>query len=127
MTLYKRSETVRDFNGVVVSKVSVKVVTGDPYSETAPLASLFQDAAGLIPLANPLTADAAGQYSYWAAGGMYSEKISRPGYYSVTNDGFLVGGEKGDTGPMGNPGTPGPPGLDVRPLLSDGTDPANGS
>lgn len=127
MALYKRSETVRDFNGVAVSKVSVKVVTGDPYSETAPLASLFQDAAGLIPQANPLTADAAGQYSYWAAGGMYSEKVSRPGYYSITNDGFLIGGEKGDPGPQGNPGTPGTPGPDIRPQLDDGTNPANGS
>ena len=79
MTLFKRAETVRDFNGVVVSKASVKVVEGSSYSDQAVLATLFQDEAGLIPLGNPLTADGAGQYAYWAATGTYSEQVSRTG------------------------------------------------
>ena len=110
MTLFQRSETVRDFNGVVVSKASVKVVDGLTYSDTAPLSAIYADAAGLVPLSNPFQADAAGQYLYWANLGYYSEQVSRPGYYSETNEGFFIGGLPGPTGPQGPQGLPGPQG-----------------
>ena len=110
MTLYQRSETVRDFNGVVVSKAIIKVVAGLVYSDLAPLATLYADAAGLVPLTNPFQADAAGQYSYWVDTGFYSEQVSRPGYYSETNDGCFMGGVIGPAGPTGPTGPTGPQG-----------------
>lgn len=110
MTLYQQNETVRDFNGVVVSKAIIKVVAGLIYSDTAPLATLYADSAGLVPLTNPFQADAAGQYSYWIDLGFFSEQVSRPGYYSETNDGMFFGGTTGTPGPQGPAGLPGPQG-----------------
>lgn len=134
MTAYfQRSGTVRDFNGVVVSKATIKVVTGLTYSDTAPLATLYADAAGLVPLANPFQADAAGQYLYWAELGYYSEQVSRPGYYSETNEGFFIGGLPGPTGPQGAQGLTGAQGAKGDPgeityaIAADIVDPLKGS
>lgn len=124
MTLYQRLETVRDFNGVVVSRANVKVVVGLTYSDTATLAALYQDSDGLIPIANPVQADAAGRYSYWAAEGYYSEQVSRPGYVSATEDGFHIGAQEGPPGPQGAPGPAGP---DLSPQLASTSNPAYGS
>ena len=110
MVLYQRSETVRDFNGVVVSKAIIKVVQGLTYSDSAPLATLYADAAGLVPLTNPFQADAAGQYSYWIDVGFFSEQVSRPGYFSETNNGYFMGGSVGVPGPQGPSGPAGPQG-----------------
>jgi hypothetical protein len=110
MVLYRRDETVRDINGIVVSRASVKVVIGAAYNLSATLATLYSDADGLIPLANPLQADAAGQYFYYADGGLYSEEVTKTGYYAETNDGFYLGGVPGATGPQGATGATGPQG-----------------
>jgi hypothetical protein len=116
MTLFQRNETVRDFNGVVVSKASVKVVAGLTYDDSAPLAVLYSDPAGLVPLANPMQADAAGTYSYWVdTADYYSEQISRPGYISTTNEGFFLGTLEGPPGPQGSEGRAGP---DLSPQLA---------
>lgn len=139
MALYQRDEIVRDFNGVVVSRAFVKVVTGQTYSDTAPLATLYADSAGLIPLINPFQADAAGRYVYWVDAGYYSEQITRPNYLSETSSGFFVGAQQGDPGPTGPTGATGPqgatgatgpagtPGFDPMPFLADTTNPAKGA
>lgn len=133
MTLFQRSETVRDFNGVVVSKATIRVVDGLTYSDTAPLSSIYADPDGLVPLSNPFQADAAGQYLYWVNLGYYSEQVSRPGYYSETNEGFFIGGLPGPAGPQGtkgdtgNQGAKGDPGEVTLALLADATDPAKGA
>lgn len=52
-------------------RVCTGAATGTPCS---PLASIYSDAALTIPLSNPITTDAYGNYSYYAAPGTYKEQ-----------------------------------------------------
>jgi hypothetical protein len=70
--------------------VLVKDVNNDAYvlpgasitvyiAGTSTPATLYSD-EGMTPLANPVTSDSKGRYSYYAANGVYDEKIEKIGY-----------------------------------------------
>jgi hypothetical protein len=67
-------------NGVSrpVPGVNVAVLTQPASTVTqpgSPLASIFSDPAGLIPLTNPVTTDGLGNYSFYIAPGVYTLQI----------------------------------------------------
>lgn len=57
-------------------RICTSAATGQPCS---PLASIFSDAAMTQALANPLSADGLGNYTFYAAPGRYEIEISGPG------------------------------------------------
>jgi hypothetical protein len=103
-------ETVRDFNGVVIAKARIEVVTGSVFSDIAPIPTLWADSDGTIPLEIPFYSDASGRYFYWADSDFYSERITRPGYLADIIEGIFVGGVTGSPGPTGPAGPTGPQG-----------------
>ncbi len=78
--------------GTPVGGASVAVCTAAAQrSQTpcAPLATVYADAALTQPLANPLTADALGNFGFWAPPGHYVVQIYGPGLAPRTLDVFL--------------------------------------
>ncbi len=57
-------------------RVCTSAATGQPCT---PLASIYSDAALTQALANPLSTDGLGNYSFYAAPGRYEIEISGPG------------------------------------------------
>jgi hypothetical protein len=71
-----------------VSGASVAVLTQPANTSTqpgSPLASIFQDSAGLIPMTNPTTTDGLGNYDFYVAAGVYTLQIYGNKIYSATS------------------------------------------
>lgn len=88
---------VQDFVLNAVSRpvpgASVAVLTQPANTTTqpgSPLAQIFQDAAGTIPAANPLTTDGLGNYSFYISPGTYTLQIYGNGIYSSTTPEQIV-------------------------------------
>jgi hypothetical protein len=71
-----------------VPGASVAVLTQPAVTSTqpgSPLASIFQDSAGLIPMTNPTTTDGLGNYDFYVAAGVYTLQIYGNRIYSATS------------------------------------------
>jgi hypothetical protein len=71
-----------------VPGASIAVLTQPAVTSTqpgSPLASIFQDSAGLIPMTNPTTTDGLGNYDFYVAAGVYTLQIYGNKIYSATN------------------------------------------
>lgn len=87
--MQKRTNTIASaVNGLPIQGASVQVNLGATGGSGA--ATIYSD-NGVTQAANPLTTDANGQYSYYAADGHYQEVISGPNITTQTlNDVLLV-------------------------------------
>src|SRR5713101_2166347 len=107
--------------GAVVFGVRVTV----KLAGTNTLATLFQDEAGTLPLANPFTNDAVyGTVDFYAAEGIYDITFVKTGYTFQALQNWVIEaveapsppgppgptGSIGPSGPSGSPGTTGPTG-----------------
>ena len=74
---------VKVISGAQINVCSQWSQSGSNYNCTQS-ASIFQDCAGVVPITQPLTADAHGNYSWCAAApGFYLEQVSSPGRGNV--------------------------------------------
>ena len=69
MALARWQATIQDFQGNIVPGASVEVRQEETVG--SPLAALFADRAGTIPLSNPVIADTEGFVAFHVAGGAY--------------------------------------------------------
>ncbi len=71
----------------IISSSGRKVTTGSVsvliYGTATP-ASLFSDAAGTVPIANPVPIDSRGYFEFYAADGRYSLTVNTPDFNPVT-------------------------------------------
>lgn len=113
MSVFRRDGTVNTALGVGLSGVQVYVCTQPANTGSippSPLASIFSDPAGLVPLANPVLTDGLGNYFFYAAPGTYTivvydplqrivtqifpdQAVVTPGGGSVTSVGLSMPGE----------------------------------
>lgn len=87
--MQKRTNTIASaVNGLPIQGASVQVNVGA--TGTGGAATIYSD-NGVTQATNPLTTDANGQYSYYAADGHYQEVIRGPNITTQTlNDVLLV-------------------------------------
>jgi hypothetical protein len=80
MSTFRRDGTVSNAVGLAISGAQVYICT-QPVTTSivapiaippAPLASIFSDPAGAVPLANPITSDGDGNFFFYAAPGTYT-------------------------------------------------------
>jgi hypothetical protein len=81
-----------DETGAVVASASVSVYD----AETVSLATIYSNASGTV-LANPITTDSNGRYSFYVAPGRYYCIISKTGYTSWTSAEIFIPGPVDDT------------------------------
>lgn len=81
MSVYRYDGNVRNGQGFALSGVDVYVCT-QPASTGAippsPLATIYSDSAGLVPLTNPVKTDGLGNFFFYAASGAYTLVIYDP-------------------------------------------------
>jgi hypothetical protein len=88
VALTRVQDIVLDSVSRPVPGASVAVLTQPATATTqpgSPLASIFQDSAGLIPMPNPTTTDGLGNYDFYVAAGVYTLQIYGNKIYSATS------------------------------------------
>src|SRR6266850_1633890 len=83
--MQKRQDVILNTRGEPISGVSVRVVTFPVAAD----AMIFSD-DGITQTTNPLTTDANGRFSYYAADGRYSEQLSGAGITPLTVTDILL-------------------------------------
>jgi hypothetical protein len=80
-TVFRRDGTVNTSQGVAISGCDIYVCTQPANTSTippSPLASLFSDPNGAVPLAQPVETDGLGNYFFYAATGTYTIVVHDP-------------------------------------------------
>ena len=86
------------FNSVLTDKGIPLAATITVFDQgTATPSSIFEDAAGLVPLANPFSTDALGRFQFFAEGGTYDVQVSGAGIttYKIENISLALTGPAG--------------------------------
>lgn len=83
--MQKRQDVILNTRGEPISGVSVRVVTFPVAAD----ATIYSD-DGITQTTNPLTTDANGRFSYYAADGRYSEQLSGAGITPLTVTDILL-------------------------------------
>jgi hypothetical protein len=82
--MQRRYSVVQDRSGNAISGASITVTASG-----GGLATLYSD-NGVTPTSNPVTANANGEYAYYAANGTYSEVIAAAGYGGESIPGIVL-------------------------------------
>lgn len=80
-TVFRRDGTVNTSQGVGISGANVYICTQPAVTgiiPPSPLASIFADPLGTVPLANPIPTDGLGNYFFYAAIGVYTIVVDDP-------------------------------------------------
>ncbi len=81
-TFFRTDGWVKSVLGQAVAGAQIYVCTqpaNSAFVPPSPLALIFSDAAGQMPLAQPVSTDGFGHYSYYALSGFYTEVVSNQG------------------------------------------------
>src|SRR6266705_5400428 len=82
-TFFRKDGWVKTVIGPAVAGAQVYVCAPQPANVSAlppsPLANIFSDVNGLVPITQPIITDGFGHYDYYAEAGLYTEVIGAAG------------------------------------------------
>lgn len=82
MALYRSDGWVKSVLGQAIAGAQIYICTqpaDTAFVPPTPLASIFADSAGMVPITQPIISDGFGHYDYYAASGAYTEIIVNAG------------------------------------------------